>query len=269
MTRFFASLLALALMCACAHSQSNTRVVIHTNHGDMVVELFNDTPVHRDNFLKLVREHYYDSLLFHRVIHQFMLQGGDPQSRGAQAGTKLGNGSPGYTLDAEIVYPAHIHQKGALCAARLGDPMNPQRKSSGSQFYIVHGQVFTADMLRQVEAQKTQTQQRATGQKAIAAYTDSLRHYSTQRDSVRFALVRDKAVAAAEMAASTVPPFVMPEAHKQVYQTVGGSPHLDGEYTVFGQVVSGLEVIDAIAALPVDENNRPLQDVKMWIEIVK
>lgn len=256
------------VLTACAQQPRSKRVMLHTSMGDMEIELFNDTPIHRDNFLKLVNEHYYDSLLFHRVISQFMIQCGDPNSKGAAAGKMLGNGGPGYTLEAEIVYPAHFHQKGALAAARLGDRVNPDRKSSGSQFFIVQGQTYNDEMLAQVEQRLTQTKQQQAGMKAVAHYTDSLKYYATTRDSLRWVTLRDKAVKEAELAASQVVPVAIPVSQRDIYKTVGGAPHLDGDYTVFGQVVKGLEVIDAIAALPVDNNNRPLTDVKMWIEVI-
>ncbi len=195
----------------------NCLIIIHTSLGDMLVELYNATPQHRDNFLKLAEEGFYDSLLFHRVIQGFMIQGGDPDSRHAAPGQQLGMGGPGYTVPAEFV-DTLFHFKGALAAARQGDAVNPEKASSGSQFYIVHGRKFTDAELDRVEAQ--------TG--------------------IRFS----------------------PE-QRQAYQTVGGAPFLDGSYTVFGRVIRGLEVLDRIAAQTVDSNNRPVTDVKMWMELIR
>lgn len=192
-------------------------VKITTDYGDIVLKLYNETPLHRDNFLKLVEDGYYEDLLFHRVIKDFMIQGGDPNSRGAEAGEPLGNGGPGYTVPAEIV-AGLFHKKGALAAARLGDRMNPERASSGSQFYIVQGKVWTPEELDMMEQQR----------------------------GLAFS----------------------PE-QRQAYTTIGGTPHLDGGYSVFGEVVEGLEVVGKIAAVQTGAADRPVQDVKMKIEIVK
>jgi cyclophilin family peptidyl-prolyl cis-trans isomerase len=192
-------------------------LIISTDYGTIKVKLYNETPLHRDNFIKLVSEKFYDGLLFHRVINAFMIQGGDPDSRNAKPGQALGNGGPGYTIPAEFV-PQYYHKKGALAAARLSDQMNPRKESSGSQFYIVQGKVFTIEELDFLQSR--------TG----VVYT--------------------------------------PE-QKAAYTTIGGTPHLDGAYTVFGEVVEGFEVIDKIAVLQGDASSRPHTDVKMTIRIIE
>ena len=200
-------------------------VRISTNLGDIVVRLYDETPEHRDNFLKLAREGYYDSTLFHRVIKDFMIQGGDPDSKGAPAGQQLGSGGPGYTVPAEFVYPKYFHKRGVLSAARQGDQVNPERRSSGSQFYIVWGTVFTKEQLK------------------------------------RFADVYGKRLGKEIK--------FTPEQEK-AYTTIGGTPHLDGEYTVFGEVVKGLEVVDIIQRKRCDKNDRPLENVRILnVELVK
>lgn len=186
-------------------------VVITTKYGDMTVQLFDTAPKHTENFKKLVKEGYYDDLLFHRVINGFMIQGGDPNSRNATAETPLGNGGPDYTIDAEIGIP---HFKGMLAAARLGDGVNPAKASSGSQFYIVHGRKMSDEILNMVEQQKR------------------IKYTPEQREK---------------------------------YLRLGGAPDLDNEYTVFGEVISGLEVVDKIASVKVNERDRPIDDVKMKI----
>ncbi len=201
-----------------ARNPEVTKVKISTDYGDIVIMLYNDTPKHRDNFIKLVKDGYYDGQLFHRVIKGFMIQGGDPNSKNAVSGEMLGVGGPGYTIPAEIL-PHHFHKKGALAAARKGDAVNPSRASSGSQFYIIQGQVFS-------EAQ-------------LQAFVSMGRHTA-----------------------------FTPE-QKEAYTTVGGSPHLDGEYTVFGEVIQGFDVLDKIASLPVDAYNRPKEDVSYTMEIIK
>jgi len=185
------------------------RVLVKTNMGDMTILLSDETPEHRDNFLKLVNEGFYNGLLFHRVINGFMIQGGDPKSKGADENARLGGGGPGYTVPAEFV-PELLHYKGALAAARTGDAVNPEKNSSGSQFYLVHGNLLTDDQLNKIERQSGHI------------YTDEQR---------------------------------------EEYKTVGGTPFLDHNYTVFGRVVEGLDIIDKIAATPTQPGDRPTEDV--------
>ena len=191
-------------------------VELITSMGSIVVRLSDSTPLHRDNFLKLVKQGYYDSVLFHRVINQFMIQGGDPDSKHAPPGTPLGEGGPSYTVPAEF-RTTLFHKKGALAAARQGDDVNPQKASSGSQFYIVQGRTFTDGRMDTLETT------RLKGRK-------------------------------------------IPANEREVYKTIGGTPHLDQGYTVFGEVVKGLDVVDKIAAVPTskgDDRDRPLQDVRI------
>ncbi|MGB4095413.1 MAG: peptidylprolyl isomerase [Bacteroidales bacterium] len=197
-------------------SSQSVKIVIRTEYGDIQAILYDKTPLHRDNFVKLIKSGYYDSLLFHRVIANFMIQGGDPQSKNAKPGQMLGNGGPDYTIPFEYVQE-YFHKRGAIAAARMSDNVNPKKESSGSQFYIVQGRKFNMDELNMLE----------------------------QRG------------------------FKFTDEQKQIYSTIGGSPHLDGQYTVFGEVISGMDVVDKIASLPTDRNNRPLQDVKFTIEIVE
>ena len=201
-------LLPLLFIFSFTPKQKYHIVQIHTEYGDMKVKLFNETPQHRDNFLKLVNEGFYDSLLFHRVIPKFMLQGGDPESKHAAAGAMLGDGDVGYKIPAEIL-PALFHQRGVLAAARDD---NPEKASSGCQFYLVQGQTFTDAQMNDME----------------------------KKWNIK----------------------ISPE-HRAIYKTVGGTPWLDGNYTVYGEVIDGLDVIDAIAKVKCDANNRPLADVRM------
>ena len=184
--------------------------------GDIMVRLYDETPLHRDNFLKLASEGYFDGTLFHRVIKDFMIQGGDPDSKGAPAGQNLGSGGPDYTIPAEIQPAALFHKRGALSAARLGDEVNPMKESSGSQFYIVWGKVYTPE-------------------------------------EVEYMSQRMKEVGLGELS---------PE-QKELYTTVGGTPFLDGQYTVFGEITKGLEVVDKIQNVATDANDRPLEDVRI------
>lgn len=192
-------------------------VMLVTSLGNIVIRLSDSTPLHRDNFLKLVKIHYYDGILFHRVIQQFMVQAGDPNSRNASAGQGLGNGGPSYTIPAEF-RTSLFHKKGVIAAARTGDKENPLKASSGSQFYLTQGKKFSDAGLDSVETY------RLKGRK-------------------------------------------IPADQREVYKTLGGTPHLDQNYTIFGEVVKGLEVIDRIAAVPTSkgpaDRDRPLEDVKI------
>lgn len=203
----------------------NAKVKITTPYGVMIAKLYDETPKHRDNFIKLVEEGFYNDLLFHRVIKGFMIQGGDPDSRNAAANQRLGMGGPGYTVEAEI-RDEFVHLKGALSAARQGDQVNPEKRSSGSQFYIVQGAPTQPQMLMGLE-----------------------NRMNMKRDSSNL--------------------FRYSEEMVEAYQNTGGTPHLDGEYTVFAQVVEGLEIIDSIAAVPTARGDRPLEDVKFTIEVIK
>ncbi len=191
---------------------SQSMVKLETTKGNIVIRLYDETPLHRDNFIRLVSDKYYDSILFHRVIHGFMIQTGDPESKHANPGDPLGFGGPSYKIPAEI-HPELIHKKGALAAARQGDAVNPLKESSGSQFYIVQGKPFSLPQLEAMER---------TGQHT---------------------------------------PFT--EAQKLTYTTVGGTPHLDTGYTVFGEVVEGIEVVDSIADVATDNRNRPVEDIRI------
>ncbi|MBA4302923.1 MAG: peptidylprolyl isomerase [Sphingobacteriaceae bacterium] len=207
-------LLAMMVMAGTVQAQKGKKkkemlIEFQTTEGIMMVKLYNETPQHRDNMVKLVKSGYYDGLLFHRVIKDFMIQGGDPDSKGAKPGQMLGQGGPGYTVPAEII-DTLIHKRGALAAARMGDQMNPTKASSGSQFYIVHGRMFNENELNSIAAR--------SGRK----YTDQ---------------------------------------QKQIYATVGGTPHLDGGYTVFGELVSGFDVLDKIARTQTAAGDRPAKDM--------
>lgn len=199
-------------------AQDNEQLIkIQTNKGDMLIRLYKETPAHRDNMIKLIKEDFYKNQLFHRVIKDFMIQGGDPHSTGAEKGQRLGSGGAGYTVPAEFK-PMLIHKKGALAAARKGDAVNPEQASSGSQFYLVQGRVLTSEEIKILT------------ERGMASFTEET---------------------------------------AQIYTTVGGTPHLDGAYTVFGEVIEGLDVIDTIAAIPCDAYNRPLEDVIYTISLVR
>jgi len=270
MKRIFAGILILAsmLIISCGNAQDKRPlVVIKTEFGEMKVELYNETPKHRDNFLKLAKAGYFDGLLFHRVIKDFMIQGGDPDTKNAKPGQKLGNGGPGYEIEKEI-NPNIFHKKGALAAAREGDQINPEKKSSGSQFYIVQGVVFPANNIDAIEEEVTQKLAQNIMNQLARASSDSLIFYQKAGNRRAF----DKLVAklqAQAMGKAKQTPFKLTEKQKELYTTVGGTPHLDGNYTVFGEVVEGLSVLDAIAAQPTGPYDRPAKDIRMEIKVIR
>lgn len=217
-------LLLLTLCATSAKDNKRTRVEMLTSKGKITLELYNETPLHRDNFIKLAKEGYFNNLLFHRVIADFMIQGGDPDSKDAPANKMLGEGGPGYTVPAEFRFPSLFHKRGALAAAREGDETNPEKRSSGSQFYIVWGQEFSRSEIEEL--------------------TSKLERHSG--GTIKF-----------------------PEEIKKQYMKHGGTPHLDGSYTVFGEVIKGLEVVNAIQQVNTDRNDRPTDDVRILSVSVK
>lgn len=241
---------------------NNVTMKISTSMGDITVMLYGDTPLHRDNFVKLAKEGYYDGVLFHRVIKDFMVQTGDPDSKNAPAGKMLGTGGPDYTLAAEFVYPKYFHKRGALAAARQGDQVNPERRSSGSQFYIVTGQVYKAQQMGQMEQQLQMAQQQEIFNRLVGERQQQILELRRNRDQAGLQALQDELIALTEAEAAKNP-AKLTEAQREAYTTVGGTPHLDGQYTVFGEVVSGMEVVDKIQQVATDGNDRPKEDVKI------
>lgn len=210
MNKIIISLLTVFALAGCKKNE-NMKVLIETSEGNITLQLYDDTPQHRDNFVKLVTTGYYDGVIFHRVIPQFMIQTGDPESKNPQPGAAYGRGGPDYKVPAEIL-PDRYHKKGALAAARTN---NPKKESSGSQFYIVQGNVFASEDLNALQESKQRTN----------------------------------------------PEFRFSDEARKTYAEIGGTPHLDGDYTVFGEVVEGLDVLDKIAATPTAPGDRPVKDI--------
>lgn len=240
-------------------------VLISTNKGEIKIKLYNETPKHRDNFLKLVDDKFYEGVTFHRVINQFMIQGGDPLSKKTDSTGRIGNGGPGYTLDAEIV-PGLYHKKGALAAARLGDDVNPTKKSSGSQFYIVHGKTFsTTDLDKLTEQKNNQMKQKGftdfLQNPENKEYSDRFNKIQSERDQAAFKVFIEEVTPLIDVIFESLPKYEYTATQKAIYGTKGGAPHLDGDYTVFGEVVEGIEIVDTISAVPVDGKSKPLEDV--------
>lgn len=243
-------------------SKEDVIVNISTSMGDIKVRLFGDTPRHRDNFIKLAKEGFYNGVLFHRVINDFMVQTGDPDSKNAPKGKMLGSGDPGYTLEAEFVYPKHFHKRGALAAARQGDQVNPERRSSGSQFYIVTGQAYDEAQLAQMEKQLQYAQQEGIFQRLANERMAEIRRMQAAGDRNGLQKLQEELIAITEAEAAKNPAKLTDEQRK-AYSTEGGTPHLDGQYTVFGEVISGMNVVDAIQKVETDRNDRPTEDVKI------
>ncbi len=245
-----------------------TQVKIVTTEGTIKIKLYNETPLHRDNFIKLANSHFYDSTLFHRIINEFMIQGGDPDSKNAAPSVQLGNGGTGYTIPAEIMPSVGYHKKGALAAARLGDDINPKKESSGCQFYIVHGKTFSNEDLTSMEQRMLQM----TKQQLFSAYISKPENaairtkfiscqQNQQTDSLMALSKIIEPIIDAE--AAKLPAFKYSEEQRKMYSTIGGTPHLDGGYTVFGEVVEGLDIVDKIATSPTLPGDRPQQDIRI------
>lgn len=245
------------------HDLTNlTKVVLTTSFGDIVVALYNETPQHRDNFIKLVQNGTYDGVLFHRVIKDFMVQTGDPDSKTAASDSQLGAGGPGYDLPAEIIYPKYFHKRGVLAAAREGDQVNPERKSSGSQFYIVTGRRFSEYQLEAMsERLATQTKAKIFQTLALERL-DELNSLLAQGDTLAVTAIETELKKQTEEI-YVKNPVQFTQEQIQAYSTIGGSPHLDGQYTVFGEVVSGMDVVDKIQNVTTGAHDRPVDDVKI------
>ena len=242
------------------------KVKIQTMFGDMIVRLYDETPIHRDNFVKLVKEGYYDGTLFHRVIKDFMIQGGDPDSKGAPAGKMLGIGGPDYTLEAEIK-EGLFHKRGALAAARQGDEVNPERRSSGSQFYIVWGQVYNEGQIRQFSRQMKMQKVQDVFTKLASEHRDEIMQMRRDRNRAGLQELQDRLAAEAEKQAAGFAGLT--EEQQKVYTTLGGTPHLDGQYTVFGEVEEGLDVVEMIQSSATGRGDRPVDDIEMRACIVE
>jgi peptidyl-prolyl cis-trans isomerase B (cyclophilin B) len=265
----FLSLAAIILLSQCSEDTTDYVVTIKTNQGDMIAILYDETPKHKANFIKLAKEHYFDSLLFHRVIEGFMIQGGDPDSKKAQPGQNLGMGGPGYTIDAEI-NPQFYHEKGALSAARLGDQQNPAKASSGSQFYVVQGRVILphdVDVLKIDQGKLNAGFRQMMLNPANKPLIDSLNTIYMAGDLPSYERAVFSLVPRIENETGMKIYKEVSEEKIKAYTTAGGSPHLDGDYTVFGKVISGLDVVDKIARLPRDNSDRPVEDVRMTVTV--
>lgn len=249
---------------------TETQAIMHTSKGDIELKLYNDTPQHRDNFLKLVREGQYDGLLFHRVIKDFMIQGGDVTSKDAPMNKQLGSGDLGYTVPAEFCYPARFHKKGALCAARTGDEVNPERASSASQFYIVTGKVYTDEELNRMEKQMANQLKQSIFNRLQTENKPKIMELYRSGNREELAILRDTLIGKTELEAEKRKDEakLTPEI-REAYKTIGGVPFLDNQYTVYGEVVKGMEVVEAIQEAKTNKQDRPVENIVIQsVEIV-
>ena len=240
-----------------------TRLKIKTTEGDIIIRLYDETPKHRDNFLKLAKEGYFNGTLFHRVIKDFMIQGGDPDSKNAPKGKMLGTGGPDYTIPAEFVYPQYFHKRGALSAARTGDEVNPEKESSGSQFYIVWGKTFKPAELKQMEHQMAMQQERQVFNQLTREHHEEIMNLRRNRDRVGLQELQDKLIEQTKITCKQQGKPSFTEEQIEVYTNVGGTPFLDNQYTVFGEVEEGLDIVERIQNCNTDRNDRPTKDVKI------
>ncbi len=270
MVKYSIFILALSGLVIPTHGQKKDVVVtINTKYGNMIALLYDETPKHKANFIKLAKEHYFDSLLFHRVIAGFMIQGGDPNSKKAKPGQPLGSGGPNYTIEAEI-NPHYYHKKGALAAARLGDQQNPTKASSGSQFYIVQGTTLTneaVDELKIDQPKLSAALQQFVNKSENQAYRDTLSKLYASGN--REAFKKKVFGLAPRIEKETGVKFSKDISSEKIraYTTVGGTPALDEGYTVFGEVIQGQDVIDKIAMEEKDGADRPKGDVRMFVSV--
>ena len=277
-------LIALILMAATINScgggssqnakaqsaESETKVLIKTTAGDITIKLYNETPQHRDNFIKLVQENYYDSILFHRVIRDFMVQAGDPESKTAEKYAQLGAGGPGYNIPAEFVYPKYFHKRGALSAARQADQVNPERQSSGSQFYIVTGKSYSKYDLQDLEKQIDGQQGQTVFNLLCGQNRELIMNLQMSEDTDSLMRLQDQLIAQTEKILKEQGPFKFSKEQVEAYTSVGGAPFLDNQYTVFGEVVDGMKVVDKIERAGTDVNDRPIKDIRIiTMEIIK
>lgn len=261
MKRILALFSLLFVMTACGPEQLEegkpVYVTVSTNMGDVTVMLYDDTPLHRDNFIKLCQDNAYEGVLFHRVIKEFVVQGGDPNSKAHEPGALYGDGDGGYTVPAEIL-PNHFNKRGALIDAKEGDEVNPERESAGTQFCFIQGKVWNDEELDGIEKRINNTRRNWL----YYVFQSRLKKQHPElADEANADELHMQTSLMLEDTLAQLQPMVIPEEHRQVYRTIGGSPHLDGSVTIFGEVVEGLDIVEKISLVETDKNDRPLQDV--------
>lgn len=271
MKKIIALLVLLLVFCACkaekkmtpfsSISDDDTIVLIETSSGDIKVKLYSDTPKHRDNFIKNIKEHMYDGIIFHRVVKNFMIQAGDPSAKDLPQGAPAGGGDVNWTVPAEIIYPKYFHKYGALAAARENDDVNPNKESSGCQFYIVTGTKWTEAKLMSKEKELNDVRQKEYFNKLVKESKDEVAKLRKNKDTVKLLELQDSLERKSEEMLKENPAIKITPEQEKIYSTIGGMPHLDNNYTVFGEVVEGMDIVEAISKVRTDRRNRPVDDI--------
>jgi len=250
--------------------QVGSTVKLQTSQGDIVINLYPETPKHKANFIKLAKSGFYNGVLFHRVIPKFMIQTGDPNSKNAKANAELGMGDVGYTIPSEFKVPKYYHKRGALSAARTGDEVNPKKASSGCQFYIVQGKVFTDQELDQLEQNKIRAVEDKLLNDKMLKHRKELAVFQKANNQVKLNAFRDSIKIAVHLQLEKDSTLRFSPQQRMDYKSIGGTPHLDGAYTVFGEVVEGLDIVDRISKVKTNRSDRPIVDIRILkVEIVK
>jgi cyclophilin family peptidyl-prolyl cis-trans isomerase len=263
--KYFLFALVILTISSCNKYKDDSRYIkILTDKGEIVIRLYNQTPKYRDNILKLSQEKFFDGQIFHRIINNFVVQGGDPSTKKALPDSLYGNNDSGYLIDAEFV-DSLIHKRGAVGMAREGDDINPEKRSSGSQFYIVKGKVFTNEQLNELEKKKD-SQKKANLYKKLISEKISTNKSLNKIDTVSISLEVSMTI---DSIFDSYPKFKFTQRQREVYTTIGGIPHLDGNYTIFGEVVKGMDIVDELSSVQTDTNDRPLKDIKFSISVLK
>ena len=261
----------IILSDSCAVPKNNGTVVrLETSYGDITMLLYPETTKHRENFIKLVNKGFYNGVLFHRVIAGFMIQAGDPGSKTAKPGTLLGSGDLGYTIPSEFIYPKYYHKKGALSAARESDDTNPLKASSSCQFYIVVGKVYSDRGLDSLEINNKQKLEAVLFQSIVMTKQAEVKKYRREGNQSKLDLLRDSILSVVDAKLEKTKSYKFTQQQRVDYKTIGGTPHLDGDYTVFGEVTHGLDIVEKISKTKTGSNNRPVEDIRVIkAEIIK
>lgn len=271
MKKITTMLILLLVICACKAekkmtpfstlSDDDTVVLIETSSGEIKVKLYNDTPKHRDNFIKNVKNHMYDGIIFHRIVKNFMIQTGDPSARDVPQGAPAGGGDVSWTVPAEIVYPKYFHKYGALAAARENDDVNPEKESSGCQFYIVTGTKWTEAKLMSKENELNDVRQKEYFNQLVKECQNEVAELRKKKDTAKLLELQDSLERKSEEMLQTNPAMKITPEQIKIYSTIGGMPHLDNNYTVFGEVIEGMDIVEAISNVRTDRRNRPVDDI--------